>query len=101
MMEGLGGVALEKLTRQPCHKACLCGHPEEDTPDSPKFERLLSQISDKKASQRLHKTAQAPSRGMVGIRVYAMHEIYTVISTTRLCQAIAFSPCIYLISSAY
>ena len=61
MMEGLAGVALEKLTRQPCYEACLCGHPEEDTPDSPKFERPLSQISDKKESQKLHKTAQAPS----------------------------------------
>src|SRR5438874_13692112 len=42
-----------------------------------------------------------PFGGMFGIYVYAMHEIYTVISTTRLCQAIAFFPCIYLISSAY
>ena len=78
MMEGLAGVALEKLTRQPCYEACLCGHPEEDTPDSPKFERPLSQISDKKASQKLHKTAQASSRGMVGIRGYAVHEICTL-----------------------
>src|SRR5262249_47194600 len=42
-----------------------------------------------------------PCRGIFGIRVYAMHEIYTSISTTRLCQAIAFCPCISLISSAY
>ncbi len=38
---------------------------------------------------------------MFGIRQYAMHGIYTFISTTRLCQAIAFFPCIYLINSAY
>jgi len=78
MMEGLAGVALEKLTRQPCYEACLCGHLEEDTPDSPKFERPLSQISDKKASQKLHKTAQAPSRGMVGIHVISGHKTYVI-----------------------
>jgi len=27
-----------------------------------------------------------PSRSMFGIRVYAMHEIYTFISRTRLCR---------------
>src|SRR5262249_50966833 len=27
-----------------------------------------------------------PRRGMFGIRVYAMHEIYTFISTTEICQ---------------